>query len=204
MDLTYSVTFINHSNNLWDICIYQKDDNIGVPNVFSLAWLTSRSHPGDHHEFNWNLDYNFVWADTGELAPGVCFVADQSLSADLSTSNQITFTQTRDSCYTFCNQTKGPGSGSLFITEDSTITTKRVAVGIGMNGIGTFVIGAQPNNNLIFTPQPEFWICFGDFEQGQVLDLRYMNNAAQIKFADHIYAKTVILNADNTWTISPR
>ncbi len=97
---------------------------------------------------------------------------------------------------------KGPRGGSLYIMEDGRIPVGQASVGIGMSGFGTFVAPAQPNMNLIFTPNPEYWITFGTYVQGEVVDITAVNNPAQIKFPLNVYSMTAILNPDNTWTIT--
>ncbi|MCK4261277.1 MAG: hypothetical protein KAX49_20055, partial [Halanaerobiales bacterium] len=75
-----------------------------------------------------------------------------------------------DNEFTFKDQVKGI-SGVLEIVQDNTIPMHLVFVGIGMSGAGTFVKQARPNMSYIFTPQPKYWIIFGDIEQGEVLDM---------------------------------
>jgi len=72
-----------------------------------------------------------------------------------------------------------------------------------MSGSGTFVVQAQPNMNAIFTFHPEYWITFGNFKEGEVLDITQITNKAQITFPPNIYSMAAILNQDNTWTIKP-
>lgn len=76
-------------------------------------------------------------------------------------------------------------------------------VGIGMSGSPTFVVNAQPNMNLTFTPHPEYWIAFGNFNAGEVIDVQAISNAAKIDFPPGIVAMNVTLNQDNTWEITP-
>lgn len=197
----YSLTFINNSNIEGDACVYQQDPDLGVENVQSLAWFTQAAAPTTTLEFDWSIDYSFVWSQTGNLVPGVVFTASQTWPADLSSTNQVTFTND-SGAFTFENQTKGAEEGSLYITEDSTIPVDVASVGIGMSGFGTFAVDAEPNYNLVFTPHPEYWITFGTYTQGEVMNISESTNSAQIEFPENVYAMTATLNADNTWTIS--
>jgi hypothetical protein len=198
----YSVVFVNNSSQTGSACIYQQDPNIGIPDVMSLAWFAKLAAPTTKISFQWTINYNFVWSQTGALVPGVIFMASQTWAADLSSTNQVTFTN-NGGAYTFKNQTKGPAQGNLYITEDGTIPPNQAAVGVGMSGFGTFVVQSQPNMNLIFTPHPEYWITFGNFMQGEVMDITEINNPGQIQFPPNVYSMTATLNADNTWTIQP-
>lgn len=198
----YSVVFVNKSTQTGNACMFQQDPDISIPNVMSLAWFAKRTAPKTTVIFRWSIEYDFVWSETGNLTPGVVFVASQVVPADLSTANQITFGKS-DGAYTFSSQGKGPRTGNLYITEDGTIPPNAVSVGVGMSGFGTFAVDAQPNSNLTFTPHPQYWITFGNYVQGQVMDIGHVNNPAQIVFPTNVYSMTAILNPDNSWTIMP-
>lgn len=201
MSQVYTLTFVNHSANFGSVCIYQKAPDTSVHNVMSLAWFSKAAAPSTQISFDWTIDYSFIWSQTGALAPGVLFSASQVLPADLTNTNKVTFTN-ENGAYTFENQ--GPGTpGSLTIVQDGTIPAMQAAVGIGMSGNGAFAVQAQPNFTEMFTPHPNYWITFGTFTQGEVVDVESMTNPAEITFPENIYAMTAILNSDNTWTVMP-
>lgn len=195
----YTLIFVNNSTNFADACVYQQDPNISSANPLSLAWFTKAAYPGTNVIFQWSINYNFVWSQTGTLAPGVIFTASQHPSADLSTTNKITLTKV-GGAYNFINQ--GPGTpGTLNIIEDGTVPKYDASVGIGMSGFGTFVVQAQPNWNLNFTPHPEYWITFGTYTQGQVMDISSISNPQQIEFPENVYSLTATLDSNNNWTV---
>jgi hypothetical protein len=198
----YSVVFVNNSDQTGSACIFQQDPDIGIPDVMSLAWFAQIAAPTTRVSFQWSIQYNFVWSETGQLVPGVVFTASQTWNADLSGNNKVSFVN-NNGAYTFQNQTTGPSQGNLYITEGGTIPQHQASVGVGMSGFGTFVVQAEPNMNLIFTPKPEYWIIFGNYIQGQVMDISETTAAGQIQFPTNIYSMTATLNADNTWTIQP-
>jgi len=198
----YSVQFRNHSSNNGSVCVYQTQPDLSS-NVMSLAWFTQYVYQTSTATYSWSIDYSFVWAETGELMPGITFLDTQNWSADLSTTNKVTFTHdAQHGAYTFKDQTAG-SAGSLTIVEDNTIPLKQASVGIGMSGAGTFVVQAQPNLSLIFTPHPQYWITFGNYTQGEVLDITSITNAALLSFPTGVYSLVATLNQDNTWTIEP-
>lgn len=202
----YSLTFVNNSSNAWSACVYQTDPDINLPNVQSLAWFAEVAAPTTTVVFDWYINYAFTWSETGPLVPGVVYSASQTWPANLSTTNQVTFTQPQSPqgpYYTFSNQTQGPNQGSLYISEDSSVGLGQASVGIAMSGAGVFAVEAEPNLNLIFTPHPVYWITFGMFEQGEVLNITEITNSAAIDFPPGVYAMTATLNADNTWTVEP-
>ena len=92
MGVQYIINAINNSTWRGTFCVYQSDPNVNDPRVMSLAWFSKVVAPGTRTKFIWTIDYSFVWAETGELIPGVIFDASQRFPADLSTTNQVTFT----------------------------------------------------------------------------------------------------------------
>lgn len=194
--------FVNDSTNKGDVCVFQSDPNLGVKNVFSLAWFTKATEPTTKVKFTWEILYNFVWCETGVLQPGVKFDASQAWPANLQTNNKVTFTRPQNA-YTFKDQMKGEPTGSLIIQQDNTIPLKQASVGIGMSGQGTFAVQAQPRLKLTFSPKPKYWIAFGTYEEGQVLDIQQITDKAEIVYDPGIYSMTAILNNDNSWTIKP-
>lgn len=198
----YSINFINNSSNSGNFMCFQKDPDISTDGVMSLAWFAKYAHPNTNIRFDWEIDYSFVWGQTGELIPGVMFYAGETLDADLEQNNKVTL-RYLDGAYTFTNQTTQEPGGSLYVYEDDTVPLKMASVGIGMSGAGTFVVQAQPNMNVTFTPHPTYWVAFGNYQTGEVLDIQEINNDAQVEFPPGVYAMNAILNMDNTWTIEP-
>lgn len=200
-NVRYTLVFKNDSTNPGTVMLFQKDPGLGN-DVMPLAWFTHFTHPTTAGLYQWQTNYSFVWSQTGELVPGVDFVASQDWSADLETMNQVTFSL-QGGAYTFMDQQTGPLKGSLYIKEDGTIPLKAASVGIGMSGAGTFAVQAQPNLNLKFTPHPEYWIAFGNYRKGEVLDIQEITNSAKIEFEPSIYSMSATLNRQNEWIIKP-
>jgi rhizosphere induced protein len=197
--VTYSVVFKNNSLNADHVFMYQTSPDIKDPNIMSLAWFSQYSYPTTENAFEWDISYNFVWAQTGTLNAGVRFKAAQTWDADPKNLNTVSLDY--DRAYNFQNLCSGGTAGSLYINESGSIPMKQASVGIGMSGSGTFVKQAQPNMHLVFTPHPVYYIAFGDHQQGEVLDINQITDSAKIDFPVNTYSMTAILNADNTWTI---
>lgn len=198
----YTLLVKNNSTLEGDICVYQTSPDINDPKVMSLAWFSEHAHPTTNLKFDWNLDYCFIWDETGVLKPGITFEASQMWKANLAGNNKVTLTY-KNGAFTFSNQEAGPSDGILYIGEDRTIPIDTASVGIGMSGAGTFVSQASPNMNLSFTPHPVYWVTCGTFKQGQVLDTTEITNAAQVEFPPNVYTMLATLNPDNTWTVAP-
>lgn len=201
--VNYTLLFKNNSTNAGSVIVFQQDPAIGIPNVFPLAWFSKYTFPTTTAVFTWQINFNFVWEQTGELVPGVIFSASQDPGADLSTSNEITLTYDPvNLAYDFIDQGPGPRQGSLYINQTGDVPLKQASVGIGMSGAGTFVVQAQPHLQLTFTPHPRYYVAFGTFTQGEVLDIQSLTNIAEVDFPSGVYSMTAVLNADNTWTIA--
>ena len=204
MSTKYTLNVTNNSTQYQDLCLYQKQPDLGVPNALPLAWLVAPAWPGTSVTFEWTLDYGFVWATTGSLAPGVTFKAQQTWPADPEslTSNQIQFDY-RNNAFTFLQGSAvgSPQLGSLYIRELSGIPPNVAAVGIAMSNSGTFAVPAMPNMNLIFTPHPEYWLTAGTFSSGDVLNLDYTTNEVEVPF-NSTFSMNAVLDAQNNWTVS--
>ena len=182
--------------------------------VMSLAWFAQKCNPGTKCNFNWTIDYFFVWGETGVLVPGINFSASQTVAAGLTSNNQITFDY--NGAFLFEGQGTFTPSGSLYINETTNIPMNTASVGFGMSGAGTFVVQAQPNINVIFTPNPKYYMVFGIFNQGDVLDTQQMFRSTpggareiqqiscivEVDFPANVYTLYVTFNANNTWTVS--
>ena len=199
--MNYTLKFENQSNNIGNVCMYQTDPKFDQDdNVMSLAWFIKRTNPETNVKFEWGIDYSFVWSETGELKPGVIFEASQVVAADLQSEDLAVFDYDQEA-FVIKNESSNGQAGSLEITETVNIPFNKASIGIGMSGAGTFVKAAQPNMNLKVTPHPEYWITFGNYEKGQVLDITEITNKQKIVFAPNQYSITAILQQDNTWKI---
>jgi rhizosphere induced protein len=209
----YTLRVVNNSTNFVDMCVFQDDPDIGVPDVMSLAWFAKPTYPTTTVVFRWTVDYSFIWSETGTLKPGVFFDASQSwpadpsivgVSSDVKPGNQIGFAHPSPSAYTFISTpTPGAQAGSLYIKQDQTVPLKRASVGIGMSGSGTFAVQAQPNMNLNFSPHPAYYLAAGTYTQGEVLDIGSISNPAEIRYPAGVFSLTAVLQEDNTWQIEP-
>lgn len=196
----YSVKFVNSSTNSGNVALFQQLPDQRAQNIFSLAWFSKFVNPNVHEIFKWEVDYSFVWSDTGEIKPGIIFEGGEEIAADLTTANSITLDY--NGGYFFSPTSFSGQSGSLYIDESANVPLKQAAVGIGMSKAGTFVKATQPNLHLEFVPHPSYWIVFGDFQQGEILDIEQITDAVEIKFGPNIYEMVATLKQDNSWAIT--
>ncbi len=201
----YTLVFKNESSDTGDACVYQHDPDMDVQDVMSLAWFAKGAAPTTTLRFRWIIKYCFVWSEMGRLASGVIFKAEQIWEVKhLATENQVTLKMLPEGIYTFDQQMAGPHEGNLHVLGHETLPVRQAMVGIGMAGAPIYVVPAQPSTAWIFTPRPRYWITFGTFEPGEVLDVDSITDkAAEIVVPDGVFSMSAILNRDNTWTVLP-
>lgn len=198
---TFTINFANNSSSAGFFCVFQQSHNSPNPQVFPLAWRVEPAAPNSKLAISWNTDLYFFWAKTGELRPGVTFYAGQNARTNLTDQNEITLTKV-DRDYQFTNQRNAYQQGILIITADATTVPNQASVGIGLSGAVAYAVQAQPNMQFHFAPRLEYWVAFGEFKQGEVLDPSGIT-PVKIDFPYGIFSMNATFNPDNTWTITP-
>lgn len=198
---TFTINFTNNSNSSGSFCVFQQNHNSPNPSVFPLAWRVQSAMAHSKLAISWNTDPYFFWAKTGQLQPGVVFYAGENAQADFTERNEITLTK-MDRDYKFTNQRNGYQQGTLTIDADMTTVPNQASVGVGLSGAVAYAVQAQPNMRFMFAPRLEYWVTFGQFQQGEVLELSGMT-AVKIDFPYGIFSMNATLNPDNTWTVTP-
>ncbi len=199
----YSMTLTNEAAQPWTFFVYQKMPQPSA-DVFSMAWFCSpyKLRVGNRIKFTWEIDYNFVWSDTGVLMPGVDFHASGDVDCSPAGANTTEFSLTDGPGLS--TPVKGPPTGSLVINDAANVPNNRYSVGIGMSGTGTYCVQAGTNLKHTFTPTPSYWIAAGtNVKIGTVLNIDTITQTAEAKFPPAVYDLNCVLQADNTWDISP-
>jgi hypothetical protein len=201
----YSLTVQNNSSNATNLAVYQTDPDLNVPNVFSLAWFAKYAYPTTTVTFTWDQSSQLMWSQTGSLVPGITFQAAQSLDVNPADQGQNSATLTNaNGAFQFVQgQGSSAPAGSVGVTMDGTISLDTASIAFGQSGAPVFAAQAQPNYNVVFTPHPNYWLTFGPYQQGQVLDVGQITNNVQIPFPPGVTSMTATLNQDNTWTVQP-
>lgn len=204
MGTKYTLYFTNGLAKGTTACVYQTDPDSNLSGVMSLAWFTHKTNAGVGVQFDWTIDYNFVWSQMGVVKPGINFKASETRDAFPDGTNMITLDKNGFG-YGFDDLREypvGAPDGSLHITETANVVIGQAAIGVGMSGFGTFAVGAEPNINATFTPHPSYWIASGSFQPGEVLDIQLVNNPGEIIFPQGVFEMYATLNSNNSWTIS--
>lgn len=196
--MNYQLRIVNNSQQAGNFVIFQQQ-----PNTQALAWLTKYAYPQTNVTFNWTLDYDFVWSETGQLTPGVVVEVGQITSATPE-QNQITLSyDLQNHAFFFQNQTQGGDPSTLNLLTDGSVPSGAASVGMGMSGAATFLVQAGPNMHYTFTPHPNYWLVFSNtMQQGEVIVTESLS-PLEIVFPPNVNSMTVTLNMDQSWTVTP-
>jgi hypothetical protein len=198
--MNYSLTFTNNSANAGCVCIFQQfPEQYG--NFYPLAWMANQSYLGHSCTFKWNTDLCFVWGKTGVVTPGSTFKASQLVSANVTTGNYIVFDNNKGQ-YAFSGLSAQGQPGALAIMQQSSVQPYDAAVGYGMSGYPAIIMSAMPNMTYCMMPNANFWIAFGNFPAGTILDPSKLKIATELPMPSGGGSLTVSLEHDNSWIIS--
>jgi hypothetical protein len=201
MDSSYSLTCVNNSSSPGRFVVFQKPPGSGS-NLSILAWFAKAAHPGTQVTFRWTTDYCFVWAETGVVTPAISFKAWQIVAADPASRNLTQLTQDAYAATYFTAPTDTGVKGRLMIQVLGNVIPHRTSVGIGMSSSATMVLPAMPNFNVEFALQPDYWVAFGNYVTGQLLDLQHMTGAAEVVYPAAATSRTATLGPDNVITVT--
>lgn len=196
MSTTYTLSIDNQSTQSGDFCIFQEIPDVNVPNIVTLAWLSKTAHPTSVLTFDWSLDYSFFWSTQRDLRAGARVKAVQSWPANLTTNNKVTLDRS-DDAYTFVDLTQGAYGGNLYIHQTGQVQSDDASVGIAMSGKGAFAVSSQPNMNIIMTPKPTYYVVFGQFIEGEVIDIAEVTNSAYKVEFKGTTSMSLVFNANN-------
>ena len=200
---SYSVKIVNNSEIDDENAIVFQQQPSQPSDVHSLAWLSKMCHAGTSVTFTWEVDYNFVWGQTGTLKPGVNYDAGQIIPADLEVGNTVSLSYVDDG-FEFGKPTSGAAGGSLVINEDDSVpgpdSSAQGSVGIGMSGAGTFVVSTQPDTGVEFEITPTYWLAFGSYQAGTVVSEDILTRPYQLQFPDGETSAVATFDGKN-WTV---
>ncbi len=197
----YSLTVNNQASHSAYFMVYQSDPTQWDPNALSIAWFAKFSNPSPTSKikFSWGVDWGFSWGDTGKLQAGVRYDASETYEPQNSNDNLITLDY--NGAYLFGTPAAGQDPNRFYIQESKNIPVNSSAsVGMTMSGNTVYAVQARPNQNLTFSPHPTYYLAYGNYEEGTVIDVSTVNNPLTLVYATGVYSLSTTLNADNTWT----
>ena len=203
----YTLTVQNEATTFENFAVYQNDPDLGVQNVMSLAWFVKGAHPNTTTWFDWNLQYSFMWCESGQVAKGVVFKASEEWPCDPSNiHNNAVALDFQENAFLF--QTGPipvtPQIGNLYIAHLSTNPVDVGSVALAVGGKPAYAAPSQPNQIDVWTPHPNYWITAGTSEAGVALDTEEVSStAAQVAFSPGVFNMTAVFTYDRTWQIFP-
>lgn len=196
----YSIRVINQSAQQGNVVLFQKDQGISSSHMSSVAWMSKPVYPNAQYQFNWETDLSYNLGE-GIDRPGFVFHPFQVLQGNTTSLNMVLVNYRGGMA-----MLEGPGAGmqtdSLYIESAISVPPGQFLVGFGMSNQPTFVGQVMPG--LMFGyqhPNPKYYIAFGDYTQGQILE-NNIPNAIEINFPEGVTEMTATYNPDGTWTIS--
>jgi len=206
VNYAYGIYIHNGSDqNDLSAIVYQTDP--GMPsNAKSLAWWTKPCHMNTNANLKWNITYNFVWGENGKLDPGSYYETGEVVAADPIGNNTITLAYPGGG-FEFQNPTQQGDPGTLYIHEADDVPSQKGCVGIGMQGVGTFVFPTHPTGegHVNFVPHPSYWVAFGSFTAGKIVDKGSFYYPRQLTFEhgnNYAICEYTGLSAEKGWKIS--
>lgn len=191
------ITLVNNSASPTALAILQNADaNRGV-----VAWLAKYAYPGMQIRFTWDDDtLCFVWAATGQVAPGVIVDVSQTFATNPVEGNQIELSYDLAHRTFFFRDPQNGRPGTLSIRQDNTLPVNAVVAGIGMAGKPTVVAQANPNLMTTFMLKSGYFLAAGAFAQGEVIDTDAVR-CHPVAFPPNVFALTATLDADGQWSV---
>ena len=210
MSTKYKLRVKNNSNDKGSFCVYQTCPDQDKYNIHSLAWFTKSANPETVLSFFWEIDYSLVLSKTGTLLAGKMFEVSQSIPINIQDQQRNTLTLSKKDTGYFLSESRLIGiKGALTIIADDTIPDNAISIGVQVSGKSAIAVNACTEMVYRFTPTPTYWIMFGDFKEGEVLDLKNSNlpdkkvfsKALKIVFEPNVYEKNIIFTKDNEWEV---
>ena len=199
MAIQYSVTVDNKANHSDYFMIYQDNPSSWTPSALALVWFAKFSNPGGKVRFTWSVEWGFSWAETGTLTPGIEFIPSELFDAS-SGHNMVTFDY-QGGVYRFSNPASGPDPSRLYLNESAGIPmSSHASVGVAMAGHTVYAAQARPNMQLVLSAHPRYYLAYGNYQQGEVIDANTISNPLALVFPTGVYALNTTLNADGSWS----
>ncbi|MDR2869746.1 MAG: hypothetical protein LBV04_04785 [Deferribacteraceae bacterium] len=201
----YKLILQNGSTLTGDFCVYITAASGNKSSEYSLAWFVKHCRPDTKIYHQWEIKYSFTWGESGKL-PSAPFCGAQLVDADPNDAHKSTIMLTyTDGAYGFIDTVRRAKQGCLGIFTDGTIPHDKAALGIGIDGVAAFIMQATPNFYFEIVPKFRYWVTFGNYEAGQLLDFSYLNHSTatvqEIIFEPNRNELTIKLNKSNQWEI---
>jgi hypothetical protein len=156
------------------MCLYQRHLSQDTDSdFFSLAWFSQPCGPDSSLTFSWDMTYGLAWALTGPLGPGL--IIEPGQLTPMAPDDQA--------------------------PVDDSVPADQVSVALTIAGRPIFARQANRPGPFSFEPTPQYWIAFGPFEPGQVLDFNEIILTTEIKFAPGQTVARAAFQRDCSWRV---
>jgi len=196
----FTLQLKNNSLNPGTFCVFQVQPNLtahGSP--FTLAWYVLGCNPTCYANFTWTVDYSLQWSESGTLADGVQFITGGDVDADPEIGDRYNF-GISGPAYTFGKKAAAGSLATIGVNTDDTVQNSECSIAIAVAGKAVAAVQAGPNQAITFTPLPTYWVSFGNFTEGAVVDIASMCNAQELDYGGlGVYTLSYTLDARNKW-----
>lgn len=193
----YSVTIQNNSVHSSYFMIFQNDPAQWDPDAMAVAWFSKYSNPNQTVKFSWDVEWGFSWADIGTIQPGIRYEESECYEPK---NGRTKVTLDYNGAYQFVDKVVGRDPARLYLEQSRNIPIRSSAsVGVTMSGKPVYVTQARPNNSLTFSPHPSYFLAYGTYQEGTVIDVSTVNNILELRFPTDVFNLTTTLNADDSW-----
>lgn len=169
-----------------------------------LAWMAAPCPPGNTMVFQWVLKYSILFSNTSNLSPGAQFTSIGGVDVDPVQGDVYTLSAD-GATYSFKGHStaiKGT-PGTVGAQTDCSVKNNQVSLALGIIGIPVFACDTQTNSVVAFTPKPKYYLAFGQYQQGTVLNEASMSHSIELNFeAMKTYSFTADIDASHNWNLS--
>jgi hypothetical protein len=209
MATQYSVTLRNQSTRGGTFCLYATaiDPQQAQDDLRSLAWVTHPANPNVRVDFKWLVNYSLSWSQTGSFAgQKVIYIASEDIPADpMSPQSSKAYLDNDNHGYMLLSgdpRARAAYPGALAITCGNNVAPNEAAIGIGINGDPILAVPATPNYIFTFFTNLKYWVAFGDFQQGEVIDVNSMTGIYELDFSGAVHHLDITLDSSNEWNVT--
>lgn len=186
----YSVTLHNllsyptadYSIDGFRFCLYQDIPGRFNSEIYQLAWVVQPCAYGEQIKFTWTTSYQYQWGVLEEFENGARFDPSSNFPCELDEleENSIQLVSVGNT-YQFQRNHHSNIGGNLPIRKGKDID-KSIAVGIAMDGKSVFATQGNSSVSSLIVPQPDYYVTFGNFKEGQVIDRQAAIDPLKIEF----------------------
>ncbi len=199
----YTIVFKNESGQSGVAMVYQLPPDTSMSNVFAVAWQTTNvsADPTRDTTFSWSEEYSVSWSQSGGISTGAIYSYATSIDVDLSEGAGATLDLGSGSLEP-SGQGGGIQPGALQVSVSGGNSGQIATVGVGIDGTTGLVVSIPTGAEWTYEPTSTYYIAFGHFIEGMVLNVALIANAVAIDFSDGTSTFVVTYGKDHQFTVT--